>query len=211
VRSAVSPEGVGAVRLRMSAAHGSSVGEIVRAANDEAALGTALEGLPHWVSEAAAASGVRPIWNSLYRLPTGARLVAYVRGLHASLRSADAPLPRGADPDLLAARRADVMAVLTSLGTLATSTPEPFPALLFFGTLLAARDAGSPVGGFRLQANARCTAATDPLDPVYAMTALIARVFGDRDTSERRIAQLGARSRSDDAMRSWLDRVQAVT
>ena len=63
----------------------------------------------------------------------------------------------------------------TALGSLATSTPEPFPALLFFGALARRRTTlgSSIVGEFRLQANARCMTATDPLDPVYAMAALV--------------------------------------
>lgn len=213
VRSAVSPDGVGSVRLRMADHGGAVLGEVSHLANDEAALGAALTRLPHAVSEAAAPRGVRPIWSSLYTLPSGVRLVSYVRGLHACLRVVDATPPRGANADVIAQRRADVIAVLAALGALATSTPEPFPALVFFGALLAARDAGwGAVGEFRLQANARCTAATDPFDPVFAMTALVARVFGDRDTSERRLAQLAARAAPDDeAMRSWLERVEAVT
>ena len=115
-----------------------------------------------------------------------------------------------ADTDSIAARRVDVRAVLEALGSLATSSPGPFPAMLFFGALLAAHDAGSPVvGDFRMQASVRWTAATDPVDPIYAIAALVMRVFGDLDASDRRIDVL--RARDDRSMRRWLAAVQTVT
>lgn len=210
VLSAVAPDGGAAIRVRVLDPLGSVLGEIEREAHDEASLGEALGGLAHAVTAAAAPVGVRPVWNSLYTLPSGAALVAYVRGQHACARMLDEALPASADSASIAGRRADGQSVLEALGALATSTHEPFPALLFFGALLAARDAGSPlVGGFRLQANARCTASTDPLDPVYAMTALVARVFGDLATSERRIDLL--RAAEGGSRRRWLARVEAVT
>ena len=210
VRSEVAPDGGGSIRLRVLDARGSVHAEVEREAHDEETLGAALATLPHEVSTAAAAGGVRPVWNSMYRLPVGAGLAAYVRGLHASTRILEDALPASAGADALVARRADVSAVLGSLGVLATSASGPFPALLFFGAVLSARDVGSPVvGGYRLQVNARCTAATDPLDPVFAMTALVARVFGDLVASERRIAQL--RAGGDASIQQWLDRVEGVT
>lgn len=210
VSSAVAPDGGAAIRVRLIDPLGSVLGEIERDAHDEASLGEALGGLAHAVSAAAAPMGVRPVWNSLYTLPAGPALAAYIRGQHAFVRVLQGALPVSADSDSIIGRRADVQSVLEALGTLATSTHEPFPALLFFGALLAARDAGSPVvGGFRLPANARCTASTDPLDPVFAMTALVARVFGDLATSERRIEQL--RAAEGGSRRRWLARVEAVT
>jgi hypothetical protein len=210
VRSAVAPGGRGAIRLLVSDLHGARVAEIVREASDERTLGDVLAGLPRDVAEASARGGVRPVWDSLYVLPAGAAMAAYVRGTYACLRLIDEAVPASAEADMVARRRADVRSVLAGLGTLATSTHEPFPALLFFGALLAAHDAGSPVvADFRMQASARCTNATDPLDPVFAMTALVMRVFGDRDASDRRIEQL--RGAGDQGMRRWLARVQAVT
>jgi hypothetical protein len=210
VRSAVSPGGRGAVRVRVADLHGARVSEIAREATDEATLGAALAGLPRAVTEAASRAGVRPVWDSLYALPGGPALASYVRGSHACLRVSDEGVPATADADAIAARRSEVRSVLTALGSLATRSLEPFPALLFFGALLAARDAGSPVvGEFRMPANVRCTAATDPLDPVYAMTALVLRVFGDLQASDRRIERLWGSG--DASMRRWLARVQAVT
>jgi len=210
VRSAVSPGGTRPIRVRVSDLHGARVTEIARGATDEATLGAALEGLPRAVAEAASRAGVRPVWDSLYALPGERALASYVRGSHACLRVIDEALPASADAEAIAGRRADVRSVLTSLGTLATSTHEPLPALLFFGALLAARDAGSRVvGEFRMPASARCTAATDPFDPVFAMAALVLRVFGDLEASERRIERL--RETGDPSMRRWLARVQAVT
>lgn len=210
VRSAVSPGGRGAILVRVSDLGGARVAEIAREATDEATLGDALGGLPRAVAEAASRGGVRPVWDSMYALPGGSPLASYVRGSHACLRVTDEALSASADAEAIASRRADVRSVLTTLGSLATSTSEPFPALLFFGALLAARDAGSPVvGEFRMPANVRCTAATDPLDPVYAMAALVMRVFGDLEASERRIELLW--ESGDPSMRRWLARVQAVT
>ncbi len=209
VRSAVAPDGGGSVRLRVLDPAGAVLTEIVREATDEATLGAALEGLPRACIEAAASNGVRPIWNSLYALPSSAALVSYVRGQRACLRVSEGALPEAADSAAVADRRNDVRSILGGLGTLATSTSEPFPALLFFGSLLAAHDAGSPVvGEFRLQANARCTIATDPLDPVYAMTALVLRIFGDREASERRMEKL--RTVDDPAVHRWVARVAAI-
>jgi hypothetical protein len=209
VRTAVAPEGSASIRVRMFDERGEMLAEADRRATDEASLGEALASLPFVVAEAAAPVGVRPIWNSLYTLPHGAALTTYVRGQHACRRTIDDVVPDDAPAERVAERRADVSATLRGLGDLATSTPEPFAAMLFFGALLAARDTRSPVvGDFRLPANARCTAATDPLDPVYAMAALVLRVFGDRDASERRIGAL--RSTGDPAMVEWLDRIQAI-
>jgi hypothetical protein len=210
VRSAVSPDGRGAVRLRVSDLHGARVAEIVREANDEATLGAALQGLPRAVAEAASRAGVRAVWDPLYALPGGAALASYVRGVHACLRVSDEAVAESPDAEAIAARRTQLRSILTALGSLATSTHEPFPALLFFGALLAAHDAGSPVvGEFRMPASVRCTAATDPHDPVYAMAALVLRVIGDLAASERRIERLWASG--DPSMRRWLARVQAVT
>ena len=196
--------------MRILDERGSVVEEIERTATDEASLGAAMEGLPYAVAMAAASAGVRPVWNSLYALPAGARLSAYVRGLHACHRMSSEALASTAEADALAARRADVRTVLGSLGALATSTPEPFPALLFFGALLAAHDAGAPaVGEFRLPANARWTAATDRFDPIYAIAALVAQVFGDHDSARRRIEEL--RAGDDPEVQRWLVRVEAVT
>jgi hypothetical protein len=189
---------------------GGMTDEIVRDARNEDELGGAMQLLPHAVTQALAPGGVRPIWNSLYTLPSQAALVDYVRGLHACLRLSDGPPSGGTEAEEVAAWRTDVRSTLGALGTLATRTAEPFPALVFFGAVLAAYDARAQVvGESRLPANARCTAATDPLDPVYAMTALVMRVFGDFDTSERRIDRL--RTGADPAVLPWLARVQEVT
>jgi hypothetical protein len=210
VRTAVAPDGDGAVRVRITDPAGSIHSEIVREAHDEPTLAAALESLPHPVSEGIAISGVRPVWNSLYRAPSGAALIAYVRGQGACGRVVDGSLPAGSDPESIAARRAETASILKALGSLATSTSEPFTAMVFFGALLAAYDAGSSVvGEFRLQANARCTTATDPVDPVYAMAALVMRVFGDLSWSARRVE--GLRSSASPAMQQWLDRIEAVT
>lgn len=210
VRSAVGAEGRASITLRVLDAAGEVIAEVVREAHDEDSLGAALEGLPRAVVEAVGPAGIRPAWSSLYSVPTGAALAAYVRGQRACLRLRDGALPASADADSIAARRADVRAVLEALGSLATSSPGPFPALLFFGALLAAHDAGSPmVGDFRMQASVRWTAATDPVDPVFAIAALVMRVFGDLDASDRRIDVL--RARDDGSMRRWLTDVQTVT
>ena len=210
VRSAVAPEGGASVRLRVIDPGGALLSEIVREANDRSTLGAALESLPRACIDAAASSGVRPIWNSLYALPSGAALVSYVRGQRACVRVSEGALPPTADATAVADRRSDLRSILGGLGSLATSTPEPFPALLFFGALLAAHDAGSPaLGEFRLQANARCTIATDPLDPVYAMTALVLRIFGDREASERRMDKL--RTIDNPAIHRWVARVAAIS
>jgi len=209
VQTAVAPGGESSVRVRVLDPAGDVVEEIVRDASDEGTLGGALHLLPHAVTQALATAGVRPIWNSLYTLPAGAALASYARGLHACLRLADGPAPFTADPEAVATWRSDVRSTLAGLGSLATSTPEPFPALVFFGAVLAAYDARvQVVGESRLPVNARCTAATDPLDPVYAMTAVVLRVFGDFDASERRIGRL--RTMDHPAVLPWLARVQEV-
>jgi len=210
VRSAVGVEGRASITLRVLDAAGDVIAEVVREAHDEETLGAALERLPRAVVEAVGPAGIRPVWSSLYSVPTGAALAAYVRGQRACLRLRDGALPASADADSIAARRADVRAVLEALGSLATSSPGPFPALLFFGALLAAHDAGSSVvGDFRMQASVRWTAATDPVDPVFAIAALVMRVFGDLDASDRRIGVL--RARDDGSLRRWLADVQTVT
>lgn len=210
VRSAVVADGGGSVRLRVQETAGEVVAEVVREAHDEATLGVALGGLPRAVTDALAPMGIRSAWSSLYSVPTGAALAAYVRGQRACLRLSEGVLPASADADSIDARRADVRAVLEALGALATSSPGPFPALLFFGALVAAHDADSTVvGDFRMQASVRWTAATDPADPVYAVAALVMRVFGDLEASERRMDEL--RTRDDGSMRRWLAEVQTVT
>lgn len=207
VRSAVAPDGRPSVRLRVFDPQGAPLDEIVRDAHDSASLGTTLGGLLHAVTQASASSGVRPIWNSLYSLPAGAALTSYVRGSHAVRRLSDDALPDSAHPDALSQRRADVRTVLTSLGALATSASESFPALLFFGALAAAADArSSVVGEFRLQANARCMTATDPLDPVYSMAMLVMALFGDRAAAERRAEAL--RATGDERVIRWVARVR---
>jgi hypothetical protein len=207
VRSAVAPEGKPSMRLRVFDMQGEPVDEIVRDAHDRAALGGALGSLLHAVTQASAPSGVRPIWNSLYSLPSGTALTSYVRGLHAALRITVEALPETAHVDALSERRSDVRAVLTSLGALATSASEPFPALLFFGALAAAADArSSVVGEFRLQSNARCMTATDPLDPVYSMAMLVMHLFGDRAAADRRAEAL--RAAGDERVKRWVARVQ---
>lgn len=209
VRSAVLPGGDPLVRLRIVDPRGVVLDEVVREAHDETTLGAALEGLPRACADALGGGGVRPIWNSLYSLPSGGALVAYVRGQRACLRVSEQALARTADAASVADRRDDVRAILKSLGSLATSTTELFPALLFFGALLAAYDVASPVvGESRLPANARCTIATDPLDPVYAISALVLRIFGDLATSERRLDKL--RLTEDPAVHRWIDDVRAL-
>lgn len=210
VHSAIGAEGRASIRLRVVDAAGDVIAVVEREAHDEGTLGAVLGGLPRAVVEAASPIGIRSAWSSLYSVPNGAALAAYVRGQRASLRLLDGALPASADADSIAARRAEVRAVLEALGSLATSSPGPFPALLFFGALLAAHDAGSPVvGDFRMQASVRWTAATDPADPVYAIAALVMRVFGDLDASDRRIDAL--RARDDGSKRRWLADVQTVT
>jgi hypothetical protein len=207
VRSAVAPGGVPSIRLRMFDGQGEPLDEVVRDAHDPAALGGALGGMLHAVTQASAPGGVRPIWNSLYALPSGIALTSYVRGLHAALRVTDEALPETAHVDALSERRAHVRSVLASLGALATSASEPFPALLFFGALAAAADArSSVVGEFRLQANARCITATDPLDPVYSMAVLVMHLFGDRAAAERRAEAL--RAGGDERVARWVARVR---
>ena len=207
VRSAVAPDGQPSVRLRVFDQQGAPLDEIVRDAHDPAALGGALGGLLHAVTQASASSGVRPIWNSSYSLPSGAALTSYVRGLRAALRVSEGALPDTAHVDALSERRADVRSVLTSLGALATSASEPFPALLFFGALAAAADARSSiVGEFRLQSNARCMTATDPLDPVYQMAMLVMYLFGDRSAADRRAEAL--RATGDERVVRWVARVR---
>jgi hypothetical protein len=207
VRSAVAPDGRPSVRLRLFDPQGAPLDEIVRDARDAASLGDALGGLLHAVTEATASTGVRPIWNSTYSLPTGAALTSYVRGSHAVRRVSDDALPDTAHVDALSERRADVRSVLTSLGALATSATESFPALLFFGALAAAADVGSTVvGEFRLQANARCMTATEPFDPVYSMAMLVMELFGDRAAAERRAQAL--RATGDERVIGWVDRVR---
>ena len=207
VRSAVAPDGRPSVRLRMFDPRGAPLDEIVRDARDAASLGDALGGLLHAVTQATASTGVRPIWNSTYSLPAGAALTSYVRGSHAVRRVSDDALPDTAHVDALSERRADVRSVLTSLGALATSATESFPALLFFGALAAAADVGSSVvGEFRLQANARCMTATDPFDPVYSMAMLVMELFGDRAAAERRAQAL--RATGDERVIGWVDRVR---
>jgi hypothetical protein len=209
VRTAVAPDGGASVRVRVFDGSGAVVDEIVREARDERTLGEALAGLPRACTDALTREGVRPIWNSLYTLPGGASLVVYVRGLRACQRITDETLPSTADAQAVAERRDDVRSTLTTLGSLATSTTEAFPALLFFGAVLAAHDVGAPmVGEFRLPVNSRSTTATEPFDPVFAMSALALRIFGDRATSERR---LGALQASDStAVRTWIDVVRTV-
>lgn len=210
VRSAVVADGGGSVRLRVQEAAGEVVAEVVREAHDETSLGAALGGLPRALTDALAPTGIRSSWSSSYSVPSGAALAAYVRGQRACLRLSEGVVPASADAERIAARRADVRAVLEALGALATSSPGPFPALLFFGALVSAYDAGSPVvGDFRMQASVRWTAATDPADPVYAVAALVMRVFGDVEASERRMDAL--RTRDDGPMRRWLAEVQTVT
>jgi len=207
VRSAVAPEGQPSMRLRAFDTQGVPLDEIVRDAHDPVTLGGALGALLHAVTQASASSGVRPIWNSLYSLPSGAALTSYVRGQHAAVRVTDEALPETAQVDALSERRGDVRAVLTSLGALATSASEPFPALLFFGALAAAADArSSVVGEFRLQANARCMTATDPLDPVYSIAMLVMHLFGDRAAAERRAEAL--RATGDERVTRWVARVR---
>lgn len=207
VRSAVAPGGQPSIRLRVFDPQGAPLDEIVCDAHDSVSLGGALGGLLHAMTQASAPHGVRPIWNSLYSLPSGAGLAAYVRGLHAILRVTDEALPETAQADAISERRADVRTVLTSLGALATSAAEPFPALLFFGALAAAADArSSVVGEFRLQANARCMTATDPLDPVYSMAMLVLQLFGDGAAAERRAEAL--RASGDERVTRWVARVR---
>ncbi|MGZ8630474.1 MAG: hypothetical protein ACXWZF_05840 [Actinomycetota bacterium] len=213
LRTAVAPGGAPTVRVRVLDDRGTMLGEAACDAHDGPSLGPALATLPRAVFDAVAGAGVRPVWDSLYSSPPAALLPAYVRGQRACLRLTEPPLGdpgADADADAGARRRAGVAAVLRALGSLATSTSDAFPALLFFAGLVAARDAGSSaVGEFRLQANARCSAATDPHDPVYAIAALVQRVFGDVEASERRIERL--RAGGDPALHRWLARVQAVT
>ncbi|MDQ3210427.1 MAG: hypothetical protein M3Q20_04480 [Actinomycetota bacterium] len=209
VRTAVAPEGEASIRVRVLDPIGVVVSETVREAHDEAMVAAVLEGLPRVCMDAVASSGIRQVWSSVSRPPSGVALVSYVRGQRACLRVSDEAVPATADATSVADRRNDVRSILTGLGSLATSTSETFPALLFFGALLAAHDVGSPVvGELRLQANARCTIATDPHDPIYAMSALVLRIFGDRDTSERRMDKL--RALDDPMMHRWVARVAAI-
>lgn len=209
VRTAVAPDGDASIRMCVVDGSGTVVDEIVREARDAATLGEALTGLPRACTDALARCGVRPIWNSLYTLPAGASLVAYVRGLRACLRITEEALPPTADAAAVAKRRDDVRSILTALASLATSTTEAFPALLFFGAVLAAHDVGaSIVREFRLPVNSRSTTATEPFDPVFAMSALALRIFGDRATSDRRLAALQAAN--GDGVRGWIDVVRTV-
>lgn len=79
VRSAVGAEGRASITLRVLDAAGDVIADVAREVNDEVTLGAVLEGLPRAVVEAVGLAGIRPAWSSLYSLPAGSFLAAYVR------------------------------------------------------------------------------------------------------------------------------------
>jgi hypothetical protein len=204
----VAPEGRRVVRIRVAdAASGAERATVELEAADEEGLGAALADLPRALAATLHDLGAISLWDARYTLPPAALAGRLVRGQRTCLRLADPALHEPvSEPDRRARRREQVREVLRPLATAATSTEGSYPAMLFFGSLLSAHDAGADlIQDFRLPANARCMSATEPHDPVFRMSVLVLRAIGDGGVADQRARSLGAVP--DPAFVEWLARV----
>ena len=171
--------GDGSVRVRITDPSRIDRSEIVREAHDEPTLGGRARLPSHPSDGRRIAVHRRPVvWNSLYSPPPrrGADAPTCAGTGRAAGVADPASLPAGSDRSRSGrrAREADCVDPKAPRPTLATSTSEPFPAVLFFATLVAATRAGVRrwSNDFRLQANARCMEATDPRRPRFRLSVL---------------------------------------
>ena len=180
-------------------------------AGDGAELGEAIADLPRRVTDAVRSTGVPGTWAPVYSPPAAANAVRYLHAHRACLELGHASLypPADDDPEIVSARRTVVKALLGALGDFAQRSQGAFPAILYFGGLAGAHAHGSSLPlEFRLQTNALCMEASDPLDIAYRLSALVLRLQGDVQLAERRSRTLAGTG--DRALAAWLGRVEAV-
>jgi len=198
------------LRVRVDRPAGTVLDDEV-AAEDGPVLAEALADLPRRVTDAVRAIGVPGTWAPVYAPPAPGEAVRYVHAHRACLELGDHALypPADADPEIVAARRTIVRALLGALADFAQRGHGAFPALLYFGGLAGAHAHGSALPlEFRLQTNAICIEATDPRDIPFRLSALVLRLQGDDQIAERRTRTL--EEMGDRAVAEWLARVEAV-
>jgi hypothetical protein len=211
VWTAIAPDGARLVRVRIAdASSGEILTTIERPAQDGDELGGVLSELPRQVADALRNLGAPTLWDARYSLPPPPLTPILVRGQRTALRLGDPSMHVVADdPDRGARLREQVKAILRPLASAATSTKDTYPAMLFFGALVSAAEAGSDVvQSFRLPANARCMDATDERDPVFRISTLVLRSIGDAGVARQRARRLV--TLDDAALLAWLTRVESV-
>ena len=180
-------------------------------ATDGDELAETIADLPRRVTDAVRATGVSGTWAPVYAPPSTSQAVRYLHAHRACLELGDDALypPADDDPEIVSARRTIVKALLGALADFAQRAHGAFPTLLYFGGLAAAFAHGSSLPlEFRLQTNALCMEAKDPMDLAYRLSALALRLQGDVSIAERRARTL--EGIGDRALAEWLTRVEAV-
>lgn len=194
------------LRVTVRDARGERLGEQRASADDDDALGAALAGLPSSLTGMLASLGVRAVWSTAFNVPADARAVDAVRALGALARLR----ALGEDPD--AGDRGVGPAAGAELHVMSqavASQPSPPVVAAFIAGLVVARGlAGSGWGAFRLQANALAQRATDPRDPVFRLSVVSLRLFGDTGEASARAARV--MPDGDRELRAWLARIGAV-
>ena len=198
------------LRLRVDEPSTLIVDEELRA-GEGAELADTIADLPRRVTDAVRSTGVPGTWAPVYAPPAPALALRYLHAHRACLQLGDGSLypPADDDPEIVSARRTVVKALLGALGDFAQRSQGAFPAILYFAGLAGAHARGSNLPlEFRLQTNALCVEATDPLDMSYRLSALVLRLQGDVQLAERRSRALAGTG--DRALAAWLGRVEAV-
>jgi len=187
-------------------AQGERLGEQRASADDDDALGAALAGLPSGLTGMLAPLGVRAVWSTAFHVPADARAVDAVRALGALARlRALGGAPEAGDRGVGPAADAELHVMSHAVA----SHPSPTVVAAFIAGLVVARGlAGSGWGSFRLQSNALAQRATDPRDPVFRLSVVSLRLFGDTGEASARAARL--MPDGDRELRAWLARIGAV-
>ncbi len=198
-----------AVKVRDGA--GEIVAELERPGLDNAALAAALAELPRLLAQELRGAGVSGGWAPIYVPPTSALALSSVLAQHLCLslrRPGTHPTP-DAPADEQLSRRSAVKGALTALGDLATRSSQLFPALLFFGGVVATRAAKNDVyQEVRSSVAAVTMRASNPADPLNRISVLMFRSFDEHGTADSR--EKAALASGDEALKRWLLKVRAL-
>lgn len=198
-----------AVRVRDGA--GATLAELERSGLDDAGVGATLAELPRLLAQELRGAGVSGGWAPIYVPPTPSLALSSVLAQHLCLllrRPGTHPTP-DAPPDEQLSRRSAVKGALTALGDLATRSSQLFPALLFFGGVVATRAAKNDVyQEVRSSVAAVTMRASNPADPLNRISVLMFRSFDEQSTADSR--EKAALASGDEALKQWLLKVRAL-
>jgi hypothetical protein len=199
------------LRLRITGSDRVLLDDVAPAATD-AALGEAVARAPMQTVHGLRDANVRSVWSTVYVPPAPARAVEQIRAYRACAYLQDRAVyaePTD-DADAISASRARVHAALRLLGDQATRGASALDVARFLAGLAAVKAMGSNLyQEFRLPANSIAMSASDPRDPLFALSVVALALYGDTNTAGRRAAA-AATAGADDDLRTWLARARSM-